>query len=88
MIERPTRVEASRSLADEKPSANGSQYPILDVRRVPACRVARIGRIMRRIQTRDLRSKRGVFRLCGAPACFPVISQGEASDDPGNQDNS
>jgi hypothetical protein len=35
MIERPTRVEASRSIADEKPSANGSQYPILDVRRVP-----------------------------------------------------
>ena len=44
--------------------------------------------IMRRIQTRDLRSKRGVFLLRGAPACFPVNSQGEASNDPGNQDNS
>ena len=58
------------------------------VRRVPTCRVARTWRIMRRIQTRDLRSKRGVFLLCGAPACFPVISQGETSNDRGNQDNS
>ena len=60
----------------------------LDERRVPTCRVARTWRIMRRIQTKDLRSKRGVVLLCGAPACLPVISQGEDSNDPGNQDNS
>ena len=32
--------------------------------------------------------KEGVVLPYGAPACFPVISQGETSNDPGNQDNS
>jgi len=80
------RRTSDRSLTSHQSTGAGKDD--FHLRGSPACRMARTWRIMRRIQTRDLRSKKGVVLLCGAVVCFPVISQGETSNDRGNQDNS